>query len=96
MCIRDRRYAVDPALERADLPPTRARFVFRLTYRDRVVTLTLHDGFVDPEFLELLRQERTPEQDARLTELKRGLADRVMAAPAPAVYEAQADGPTRG
>lgn len=90
------RYAVDPSLERADLPPTRARFGFRLTYRDRVVTLILRDGFVDPEFIELLGEERTPEQDARLTELKRELADRVMAAPAAAVYQAVESAPTRG
>lgn len=90
------RYAVDPSLERTDLPPTRARFVFRLSYRDRVVTLTLREGFVDPEFMDLLGAERTAEQDARLTELKRELADRVMAASAPAAYEAVEAGPARG
>jgi len=82
------RYVVDASLGRPDLG-TRARFVFRLAYRGRVVDLALRDGFVSEEFIELAgRDERNPEQEARLTQLKRELADRVMSASAEDVCEA--------
>lgn len=83
------RYALDASLERSDLPPTRARFVFQLTYRDRLALLILRDGFVTEEFVELVaRDDREDEEDARLVRLKLELADRVMRAPADRVYEA--------
>jgi hypothetical protein len=85
--VGEQRYTVDAALERPGLG-TRARFVFRLTYGDRVVSVALRDGFVTAEFLALAGVDgRTPEQEARLTRLKRELADRVMSAPAADVYD---------
>ena len=82
------RYVVDPALARPELG-VRARFVFELTARGRVATLTLRDGFVTPEFLDLAgRDTRTRDEEDRLTGLKAELADRTMAAPAAAVYDA--------
>jgi hypothetical protein len=84
------RYTVDPALARPDRGRAAERFVFVLTCRDREVTLTVRDGFVTDEFVDLARTEqRTPEQEARLTALKAEMAERVMAAPADAVYVAE-------
>ena len=52
--------------------------------------LAVRDGFVTDEFVDLARTDpRTPEQEARLTALKAEMAERVMAAPAEAVYLAE-------
>jgi len=81
------RYTVDPALARRDRGRAAERFVFALSYRDREVTLAVRDGFVTDEFVGLARTEqRTPDQEARLSALKAEMAERVMAAPADAVY----------
>ena len=69
--VSEGRYEVDTALE---------RFVFRLAYRARTVTLGLRDGFVTDEFARLaFAAERTAQEDARLEVLKRELAQRVLA-----------------
>lgn len=87
--VSDERYVVDPSMALPDHGPTRERFVFRLDYRGRAVTLTLREGYVTEEFIELARQEgRTPEQESRLDALKLELAERVMSAPAADVYDA--------
>ncbi|MGI8623138.1 MAG: hypothetical protein ACR2NB_06550 [Solirubrobacteraceae bacterium] len=44
--VSEDRYRVDPTLARDDLGATRERFVFRLDYRDRTVTLVLREGMV--------------------------------------------------
>ena len=89
--VSDDRYVVDAALERGDLAATRARFVFRLSYHDRAVTMVLRDGFVTAEFLEVLAvEDRSVAQEAHLNELKRELADRVMAASPHDVFDAGA------
>ena len=86
--VGDDRYTVDAALERPDLPPTRARFVFRLEHRGSTATMTLRDGFVTAEFIDLAgRDERTAAEAERLRVLKGELADRVIAAPAGAVFD---------
>lgn len=60
--VSEGRYVVDPSLRRPGLGPTRSRFVFELAHRDRVVTLTLREGFVTAEFLELAgRSQRSPD-----------------------------------
>ena len=83
------RFRVDPGLARPELGRVRERFVFRLAYRDRATTLVLRDGFVTEEFIDLARADgRTPEQERRLAGLKRELAERVLAQPAAAVYDA--------
>ncbi len=88
--VTGQRYTVDPALARPDRGRAAERFVFVLTYRDREATLAVRDGFVTDEFIDLARTEpRTPEQETRLTALKAEMADRVMAAPADAVYLAE-------
>jgi hypothetical protein len=84
------RHTVDPALARPDRGRTAERFVFVLANREREVTLAVRDGFVTDEFVDLARTEpRTPEQESRLTVLKTEMAERVMAAPADAVYGAE-------
>src|SRR3954468_9809379 len=61
--VTDGRYEVDPALERPELGRTRERFVFRVGYGLRSVTLVLREGFVTDEFLALARTEgRTADQ----------------------------------
>ena len=81
------RYRIDESLARPERGRTLERFVFRLSYRDRSVTLELRDGFVTEEFIDLARtDERTPEQEQRLDTLKQEMADRVMATPADEVY----------
>jgi hypothetical protein len=83
------RYRVDPALARPELGPARERFVFRLAYRGRTVTLTVRDGLVTDEFVALARRDgRSAGEEARLDALKREMAERVMAAAADDVYDA--------
>ena len=81
------RYVVDPALARPERGRTLERFVFRLGYGERTVTLLLCEGYVTDEFIELAREPRRSNgQERRLSVLKREMADRVMAAPAAHVY----------
>jgi len=85
------RYVLDPELARPERGTTLERFVFRVGYRERSVTLVLREGFVTDEFIALARKERSPEEDARLDVLKQEMAERVMSSPAADVYD-----PTRG
>ncbi len=88
--VTEDRYVVDDALARPELGPTRERFVFRLGYRERSVTVLLREGYVTEEFLALARQEgRTAEQESHLTVLKQELAGRLLANPAAAVYDVE-------
>jgi hypothetical protein len=87
--VTEDRYVVDLALERAERGRALARFVFRLHYRDRAVTLTVRDGYVTDELIDLARvPERTPEQEVRFAAVKREIADLVMSAAAADVYDA--------
>ena len=82
------RFTVQPELARPERGRALERFVFRLGYRDRSATLTLREGFVTDEFIDLARTEdRTAEQERCLDALKQQMADRVMAAPAAEVYD---------
>jgi hypothetical protein len=82
------RYVLDPRLGRPDRGRALERFVFRVEYRGRSVTLAIRDGFVTDEFIGLARKERSPQEEALLDRLKLEMADRVMSSPAPDVYEA--------
>jgi hypothetical protein len=87
------RYVVDPSLGRPDRGRARERFVFRLSYREREVTLLVREGYVTDEFIDLARRNnRSAEEEARLSVLKREMADRVMAAPAEDVYDVEEPG----
>lgn len=83
------RLRIDESLARPERGRTLERFVFRLRYRNRSVTLALREGFVTEEFIDLARtQDRSAEQERRLDTLKLEMADRVMARPAAEVYDA--------
>lgn len=91
--VTDDRFVVDPTLERAERGRTLERFVFRLGYRGAVVTLVVREGYVIDELIVLVRKEpRTAGEEERLRVLKREMADRVMGAPAAAVYDATVGG----
>ena len=86
--VTEGRYVIDDTLVRSELGPTRERFVFRLTYRGRSVTLVLRDGYVGEEFIALVRiAERTEEQENRLTVLKQEMADCLLSSAASDVYD---------
>lgn len=86
--VTDGRYHVDDALARPERGPTHERFVFRLGYRGRRVTAVLREGYVGEEFIALARtQQRTAEQENRLTVLKREMAELLLATPAAEVYD---------
>jgi hypothetical protein len=85
------RFRIEPALARPERGRALERFVFRLSYRERSVTLALREGFVTDEFIDLARTpERTADQERRLDALKRDMADRVMARSAHEVYDVDA------
>jgi len=82
------RYVLDSGLEQPERGRTLERYVFRLDYRGRTVTLRIRDGFVVDEFIELARApHRTEAQERRLTVLKQEMADRLLAGPATEVYD---------
>ena len=87
--LTDGRYVVEPDLAHPELGRARERFVFHLRYRDRAVKLIVREGFVTDEFVQLAgRDDRSPDEEAMLDRLKQEMADRVIAAPADAVYDA--------
>ena len=86
--VSEGRFTLDPGLARPDRGHARERFVFCIGYRGREVTLDLQDGFVTDEFIDLARMsDRTPAQERLLDALKLAMAERVISAPASAVYE---------
>lgn len=86
--VTEGRFLVDHALLRPEFGPKREQFVFHLSYRERTVTLVIHEGLVRDDFIDLLSTEnRTPEQDTAFEVLKQDFADRLMAASAEEVYD---------
>ncbi|MGZ6643871.1 MAG: hypothetical protein ACXVFT_18870 [Solirubrobacteraceae bacterium] len=92
------RFRVDPALARPERGRALEAFVFRLSYGERSATLSVREGFVTDEFIDLARTEhRDAEQERRLDALKREMADRVLARSAGEVYDAVvSERPARG
>ncbi|MDQ6815804.1 MAG: hypothetical protein M3018_00140 [Actinomycetota bacterium] len=91
--VGEQRFSVDSSLIRPEFGRARERFVFRLSYGDRSVTLTLRQGFVNDEFIDLARRAtRTAAEEERLTAMKADMAARVMAAAAKDVYEVASPG----
>ena len=87
------RFVVDPALERTERGTTLERYVFRLRYRDRAVTVIIREGYVTDEFIALSRKPgRTAEEERHLAVLKQEMADRLTGAPATDVYEVDGAG----
>jgi hypothetical protein len=82
------RYLLEPALARPEWGRARERFVFRLGYGERRVTLGLRRGYVSDAFVDLAATPaRSPVQERELTEMKAEMARRVMSAAAGDVYE---------
>lgn len=86
--VTERRYILDPSLTRSTSGRARERFVFRLRYRGRAVILTLREGFVTEQFIDLTRQESpTADEQDRLSAMKAEMAALIMAASAVDVYD---------
>ncbi len=86
------RYVVDPSLERSSLGRTLEAFVFRLTYRHRVVTLLGREGIVTDEFISLARRDdRSAEDERHFKALKGDHAKRLLIGPADEVFDAHTD-----
>jgi hypothetical protein len=82
------RYVVDPALERTERGTTLERYIFRLRYRDRTVTVVIREGYVTDEFIALSRKPgRSDEEEEHLAVLKQEMADPLTAATATDVYD---------
>jgi hypothetical protein len=82
------RYVVDADLERPERGPTLEQFVFRLSYGDGSLTLLVREGQVADEFVVMARRDdRTPEDERDFAEMKRTLAERLMARPAGEAFE---------
>jgi len=82
------RYTVDPSLERPERGNTLATFAFRVRYRHREVDLLLREGLVSDEFVRLAQApDLTPAEAERFPGMKQALADRLMSAPAQAVFD---------
>jgi hypothetical protein len=86
--VTEGRYVVDTSLARPERGPAMERFVFRVGYRGRAVTLIVREGYVTDEFVALARkEERTGDEEALLQRLKLEMAGRVMSAAAGDVYD---------
>jgi hypothetical protein len=87
--VTEGRFMVDATLARPERGGALERFVFRLGYRGRTVTLTVREGYVTEEFVGLARKDgRSAPETARLEVLKREMAERVMGSAAEDVYDA--------
>ena len=86
--VTEGRYVVDDALARPELGSTRERFIFRLDYRARSITVVLREGYVGDEFIALARMDKRSEREEnRLTVLKDEMAQLLLATPADEVYD---------
>ena len=89
--VTEGRYTLDPALARPERGRTLERFVFRLAYRERAVTLVAREGSVPDELIALARTEH-PQRRTRapgFAEVKLAMAEHVMASAAADVYDAE-------
>lgn len=85
------RYEVAPDLAGPEAPEAPGgRFFFRLGYRGTVVDLTLRQGLVSDEFLQLACKDAPTAAEAdRAQWLKEEMADRLLQLPADEVYDAE-------
>ena len=86
--LTDERLTVDRGLGGRDVitdPP--GPYLWRFGYRDRTVEATIRPGHVRGEFVRLgATADRSPEENLRLEELKREMADRLLPLPASEIY----------
>ena len=86
--VTEGRYVIDLDLERPERGRTLEAFLFRLTYRDRTVTLAAREGIITDEFVSLAQKDdRNSEDERHLTELKRELTDRLMSTSPEEVFD---------
>jgi len=86
------RYLVTPDLERPERGTTLEQFVWRFRYRDRADTMAIREGLVTDEFIALARTEgRTTAEEQHFTDLKRALAERLLAQRPEDVFDVDAD-----
>jgi len=87
----DNRYTVDLDCGPSSAPESaKGRYYFRWDCADISVEAQLRPGMVRDDFIALSRQsERSTSEEDRLTELKQEMADRLMALPGEAVYQAR-------
>ena len=86
--VSEDRYVIDLTLARHDRGRLLESFVFEVSIGERRVTLVLREGFVTEQFIDLAQKnQRTPQEEALLEELKAKLAEHIMATPAADVYE---------
>jgi hypothetical protein len=85
------RFTVEPHVGTGDLiADWMAKYDFTWRYRGKGVRITIRPGHVREEFIRLAAQpERNAAEEARLDLLKTEMADRLMATPPEAVYDAE-------
>ena len=86
--LTEARYVVDPALERPDRGHTLQTFCFRVSYRNRSVSLILREGFVTDEFVQLAQSGHlTADEEQHFSTMKQALASQLLATKAADVFE---------
>ncbi len=93
--VTEDRYLLDPELARPERGVTLERFVFRVGYRGREVTLAVREGYVPDELIALARKQRSTAEEQRLDVVKAEMAELVMSSAAAEVYDAAGDSPSR-
>lgn len=87
-CVTDGRYTIDPDLMKPERGEILKGYVFNLSYRQKNISVQIREGHVREEFILLGRKpDRTPEEDERLTFLKKEMAERLLSQAASDVYE---------
>ncbi|WP_405166075.1 hypothetical protein OG203_13940 [Nocardia sp. NBC_01499] len=87
--VTEDRYIVTAELEKPERGQVLERYVWEFGYLGNSVTVQLRDnGFVVEEFIALGRKpDRTEDEEARLTQLKREMTARLLSRDADEVYE---------
>lgn len=86
--VMEDRYNVDPTLAQTHRGEVLKGYYFRLTYRERTISVQIRPGHVRDDFITLSRKaNRTPEEKTQLIFLKNEMTRRLLALPASEVYE---------
>lgn len=88
--LTDGRFVLDKELGPGTEESSRGRYYFRFEYRGKVVEVTARPGHVRQEYIQLARTEnRTPEDNAALAELRLEMSERLIVQPAEEIYDAE-------
>ncbi|QPT39679.1 Uncharacterised protein [Oligella ureolytica] len=86
--VTDNRYHIDPSLRRSGRGPRVELYYFEFSYRGKTVKLQVKDGLLLPEFIAIVDKEnKTPEEKARIVELRAEMAAKLLSLPCDEVYE---------